>query len=175
MKPAELPKIDVGAAFVEHGPFVWRVLRSLGVADAEVDDLCQEVFLVVHRKQGEFEGRSSLRTWLYAICLRIAAAHRRKVGREIATAVPPEPPNLSPGPHEHAIRRQALENLDQALLALDEDKRAVFVLYEIEGLAMAEVAEVVGAPLQTAFSRLHAARKIVEGKLRRGLAPEKSR
>jgi RNA polymerase sigma-70 factor, ECF subfamily len=159
-------EIDVAAAFREHGPFVWRALRALGVADGEVDDLCQEVFVVVHRRRGDFEGRSSLRTWLYSICLRKAAAHRRR-RREVPVEEVPEGPSSKPGPHEQLVRNEGCRLLDEAIEFLDEDKRAVFVLYEIEELTMAEVAEVVDCPLQTAFSRLHAARKIVDANVRR--------
>ncbi len=168
---AQPAPIDVAAAFREHGAFVWRALRSLGVSDAEVDDVCQEVFLVVYRRRSDFEGRSSLRTWLYSICLRKAAAQRRSRRKEVLTDSPPEATSSGPGPHEDAERRQALDLLDQALEALDEDKRDVFVLYEVEGLPMAEVAEIAGCPLQTAFSRLHAARKIVEARFRRLARP----
>jgi RNA polymerase sigma-70 factor (ECF subfamily) len=158
--------IDVAAAFREHGPFVWRALRSLGVSDKDVDDQCQEVFVVVHRRRGDFEGRSSLRTWLYSICIRKAAAYRRRPLREIGDGAVPDSPSSSPGPFERAARLEARAHLDEVVAMLDDDKRAVFVLYEIEELTMAEVADAIGCPLQTAFSRLHAARKIVESKFR---------
>lgn len=154
--------------FQENAPFVWRALRRLGVADADVEDVCQEVFLVVHKKRDTFHGGSSMRTWLYGICLRVASEHRRRPHkkREEPTATPPE--TSVPPPQDEAIERaQALARLDAALDELDDDKRAVFVLYEIEQLSMADVAEAAGCPLQTAYSRLHAARKIVESALKR--------
>jgi RNA polymerase sigma-70 factor (ECF subfamily) len=152
--------------FREHAPFVWRALRRLGVSEADADDVCQEVFVVVHRKLPEFEGRSSLRTWIYGICVRTASSHRRLARhREVATEELPETPTTD-GPHEQLARNQALRALDRALGELDEDKRVVFVLYEIEELTMAEVVEVVGCPLQTAYSRLHAARDRVQKALR---------
>jgi len=148
--------------FRDHAPFAWRALRQLGVPEADAEDLCQEVFVVVHRKLPEFEGRSSLRTWLYGICMRTASDHRRRahVRREKVTDRLPE--RMGSAPQQREIeRRQAKAVLDEALSGLDEDKRAVFVLYEIEQLTMAEVAEAVGCPLQTAYSRLYAARKAV--------------
>ena len=116
------------------------------------------------RKLDGFEGRSSLRTWLYGICLRTAWDHRRRahVRLEIAVAEPPQrvvEPNQE-SELSHADTKRLLASL---LDRLDEDKRAVFVLYELEELPMKEVAEVVGCPLQTAYSRLHAARSIVIG------------
>ena len=146
--------------FDEHGRYVWRALRHLGVAESEVPDVSQEVFITVHKKLPEFEGRSSLRTWLYAICLRVASDHRRRayVRRERPTAEPLADHHLSSGCAEDTSLEQRATLL--ALLgALDPDKRAVLVLYEIEGFTMKEVAEIMNCPLQTAYSRLHAARE----------------
>jgi RNA polymerase sigma-70 factor (ECF subfamily) len=134
----------------------------MGVREADLDDVSQEVFLVVHRKLAEFEGRSTVRTWLYGICMRVAKDHKNRahVRRESPVS---EPPIEIQGPQqEEAIARAESRFLLQRLLEeLDDAKREVFVLYEIEGLGMNEIAEAVGCPLQTAYSRLHAARKIV--------------
>lgn len=122
--------------------------------------MCQEVFVTVHRKLPEFEGRSKLRTWLYGICLRVASDYRRRayVRRERAVADPLHGVS-EPRGNQPDVRAELRGTLIQLLDALDEDKRAVLVLYEIEGLSMKEVAEVVDCPLQTAYSRLHAARR----------------
>ena len=63
--------------FDEHARYIWRTLRHLGIPEADAPDLCQEVFVTVHRRLASFEGRSSLRTWLYGICIRVASEHRR--------------------------------------------------------------------------------------------------
>ena len=159
--PAGVPSL--AEIFREHAPFVWRGLRRLGIPESDVDDVCQEVFVVVHRKLGDFEGRSSLRTWIYGICARTASDYRRsgRVRREVVTDAPPETAHEG-GQHDAVALRQARATLDRILDELDDDKRSVFVLYEIEELTMAEVADAVGCPLQTAYSRLHAARKVVE-------------
>ncbi|AKV03933.1 RNA polymerase sigma factor RpoE [Labilithrix luteola] len=154
----------------EYGPYVWRALRRLGVSERDADDACQEVFVVVHRKLAEYEGRGQLRTWLYGIAVRVAAAHRRRahVRREVPTENPVDEDLPSEEtPEGAAIDREALAALDHALAALDDDKRAVFVLYEIEGLEMPEVAEALGCQVQTAYSRLYAARGEVERAMRR--------
>jgi len=146
-------------AFDEHARYIWRALRHLGVAEADVEDICQEVFITAHRKLAEFEGRSSLRAWLYGIGLRHAADYRKRayVRRERAHEQPPEPaPSSERGQEQNqADSRRLLQSL---LAELDADKREVLVLYELEGFTMKEVAEIVGCPLQTAYSRLHAAR-----------------
>ena len=152
--------------FTTHAPFVWRTLRRLGVREADVEDVCQEVFLVVHRQLPGFEARSSIRTWLYGICLRAASSYRRRPhrSREDIASTPPE--ESIPAPQDDDLeRKRALARLDVALDQLDDDKRAVFVLYELEQLSMAEIAEATGCPVQTAYSRLHAARRLVEAAL----------
>ena len=157
---AGAPAPTVDAIFREHGAFVWRALRRLGVREADVDDVCQEVFVVVHRRLS-FEGRSQLRTWVYGICVRVASDYRKsaRVRREVVSEDVPDAPVSG---HDDVVAlRQARALLDGILETLDDDKRAVFVLFEIEGLGMAEVAAAVGVPLQTAYTRLYAARKIV--------------
>lgn len=148
--------------FDEHARYVIRTLRHLGVREADVEDVAQEVFVTVHRKLPEFEGRSKLRTWLYAICLRVASDHRRRayVVRERATDNPPVDTGERTG-DEADTNLESRAFVQELLGELDDDKRAVLVLYEIEGLTMREVAEVIGCPLQTAYSRLHAARDLL--------------
>ena len=148
--------------FDEHAGYLWRTFRHLGVAEADIEDLCQEVFIVVQRKLGEFEGRSSLKTWLYGICLRVGSDHRRRahVRNERPQAEPAEHLASAGGLGPDA-RAEARSELQALLGELDEEKRTVLILYELEGLTMKEVAEVVGCPLQTAYSRLHAARERV--------------
>jgi len=160
------PSVEQRPAFEEvfrvHAPQVWRALRRLGVREADIEDQCQEVFVVVHRKLPEFEGRSLLSTWVYGICMRVASDYRRRahVRLEQSTGEPPEERQSAPQ-FKDVERAQARALLDAALAALDDDKRAVFVLYEIEQIAMSEIAVAVGCPLQTAYSRLHAARRQV--------------
>jgi RNA polymerase sigma-70 factor (ECF subfamily) len=157
--------VDVGfdGVFERTAPFVWRALRRLGVREADVPDVCQEVFVVVHRRLGDFDGSSALRTWIYGICLRTASQYRRRAPqlREVPETDAREQ-SVMPEQEESLERRRARDRLDLALQKLDEDKRAVFVLYELEELPMKEVAAALGCPLQTAYSRLHGARREVE-------------
>jgi RNA polymerase sigma-70 factor, ECF subfamily len=154
--------LTVRQVFDQHARYIWRALRHLGVADSEVPDVCQEVFITVHRKLPEFQGRSSLRTWLYGICLRVASDHRRRayVRNERATA-DPSLENEGRTGHEPDTQVEQRATLRALLGLLDPDKREVLVLYEVEGFSMKEVAEIIGCPLQTAYSRLHAARELV--------------
>lgn len=144
--------------FRAHMPFLWRTSLALGVPAADAEDVCQEVMLVVNRRLPEFDGRS-LKSWLYGICLRVASDYRRsaRVRRERATDQLPDEPLPATQPEELEARR-AEARLRQALDSLDYDRREVFVLFEIEQLTLREIAEATGAPLQTVYSRLQAAR-----------------
>ena len=172
--PAEKP--STAQVFEENGPYAWRVLRRLGVAEADVDDVCQEVFVTVHRRLAEFEGRSSLRTWVYGICIRTAADYRKRVRArpEVASEAPGDIA-VPPDQEQEACLRQARDTLDALLDRLEDEKRAVFVLYEIEELPMADVALALRCPLQTAYSRLHSARREIESALVRLRAAERAR
>jgi len=152
---ADVP-LGVAALYRDYAAFVWRILRAMGVREADLPDMTQEVFVVVYRRLPELRARSSLRSWLYGICIRCAANYRRRAYRvsERLYAVVPEVVEAS---SDAAARL----DLMRALQTLDEARRAVFVLYEIEELSMPEVAEALGCALTTAYSRLYSARRAV--------------
>jgi RNA polymerase sigma-70 factor, ECF subfamily len=165
-----LAKADVDSDFRapvrEHAPYVWRVLRSFGVPEADLPDVSQETFITICRQLPSFEGRSSLRTWVYGVALRVAADYRGKAyrRRELVSQAPPEQIS-SVTPHAELERQQAWRLVETLLAGLSEEHRQVFVLYELEQLCMREVAEIVGCPLSTAYSRLNAARAAVQAAL----------
>lgn len=146
--------------FQQYVPFVWRTLRCHNVAARDLEDVAQEVFLVVLRKLPTYEERGTLRGWLYRICLRAASTYRRRarVRREVLVHEVPEPPPAALVGAE-IERFHAFEQLMALLATLDEEKRAVFALHEIEQIPMAEVAALVGCPTATAYSRLAAAKR----------------
>jgi RNA polymerase sigma-70 factor, ECF subfamily len=153
---------DFREVFDSHVRFVWRSLLGLGVGEADVPDASQQVFLVVHAKLDRLEPGCAMRTFVYGICLRVASDFRRRahVRRESLYAEPPE--RTIPATQEDRVsHREVLQHLQDTLDRLDPAQRDVFVLYEIEGVDMSEVASAVGCPLQTAYSRLHAARRSV--------------
>jgi RNA polymerase sigma-70 factor, ECF subfamily len=147
---------DLAAIYADHHDFVWRVLLGLGVPRSLVEDATQDVFLVLHRRRTELEDRGTMRGLLFGIARRIAPRHRRVATRDGLRLVP-EPSPLR-APDEALARRQAAELVSQVLDELDEDKRIVFVLADIEGLSMPEIAELLGLKLNTAYSRLRLAR-----------------
>ena len=155
--------LTLASVFRSHLRFVWRVLHYQGVPTADVEDMAQEVFVIVHRRLAEFKPGTSLRSWLYAICWRVASQHRRRSPARKEVPLPLEAllaPTQTPEQRVGAKRR--LELLNKGLSALEESQQLVFFLYEIEGMEMPEVAAAVGCPLQTGYTRLHAARARVK-------------
>jgi RNA polymerase sigma-70 factor, ECF subfamily len=155
---------------------VWRNLRRLGVPEAAVEDAAQDVFLVVHRRLPEFEGRSSLRTWIFGIVLRVAARHRRKA-RGVAVREAAIPAELAEAlsasshdsPYERALQRQASALMQRVLDLLDDERRALLIMVDLEQTSVAEAAEALELNLNTAYSRLRAARRAFEAELGRQL------
>ena len=156
------------AVFAEHAPFAWRVLRRYGVPDGELEDVCQEVFLAVFKSLPSFEGRSSLKTWIYGVCRRVAANHRKRAVFRHARQQQELPlsfvPPAQPDAFDVLERKRSLATLDELLAKLAPAQREVFLLYEVDELTMREIAIALDCPLSTAFTRLYAAR--------RGLAAE---
>ncbi len=150
-----------------HFDFVWRSVRRLGVSEGAVDDVVQEIFLVVHRRLVEFEARSSVKTWLFGIVLRVVREHRRHVRRKSPHSIRPEPPTDpetlgdSPdrNPHESAAKTEAVRVLHAILDELDDDKRETFVLAELEQMTVPEIAQALAVNMNTVYSRLRAARQ----------------
>lgn len=143
----------------EHGVGIWRALKRLGVREADVPDLAQEVFVIFHRKQAEYEGRSSLRTYLYGIALRLASDYRKSAYvRHEQGAEMPERAGSAPELKE-LERKERLRLFDRALASLDEKQREVLILFEIEEVPMKEIAMLLDCPEKTAYGRLYAARE----------------
>ena len=144
--------------FQAHAARVFRALVCLGVRASDAEDACQEVMLVVHRRLPEFDDRA-VESWLWSICLRVASDYRRsaRVRREVMVDAMPD--TALPDGHEQTADGRRLEaRLLTVLSELDDDKRAAFVLYEIQELSIREIAEATGSPVQTIYSRLQVAR-----------------
>jgi RNA polymerase sigma-70 factor (ECF subfamily) len=152
-----------------HFDFVWRSARALGVRDGAIDDVVQEVFVVAQRKLAGFEARSSMRTWLSGIVLNVVRHHRRTVQRKSPHERSSEPPTEvdslpteAPGPDDIASLREGTRLLQEVLDALDEKKREVLVLAELEEFSSPEIAQILGIGLNTVYSRLRLAREEFE-------------
>ena len=154
--------LDAGALYRAHATFVARFLLRLGVPGQEVSDVLQDVFLVAHKRGGFRPGPAKATTWLAEIALRVASQRRRKDGRKREDA-DHEAISLVPAtgasPREQAEARESLERVQKALDRLTPERRAVFVLYEMEGESCESIATGLGIPVGTVYSRLHKARR----------------
>lgn len=166
---AQKQRQDLGEIYRENVDYVWRVLTHLGVRPSDVGDVAHDVFLTVKRRLSSFEGRSTLRTWIYGICIRTVSDYRGRAfrRREIPHDQMPDH-EFAPEQAQSAEDGELRSKLLSLLAELKSEQREVFVLYEVEELSMREVAEAVGCPLQTAYSRLHAARDALKSKLKQG-------
>lgn len=175
--PLRAPPLDFTAVRDAHLEFVWLTLQRFGVREADLDDAVQEVFVVVHLRLGEFDGRAKVSTWLFAIARRVAMAYRRREARrEVSMEALPDPPSGPEfDPEQAAARQEARQRLEAILDEIDPDKRAVFVMFEVEGLECDAIAEMTGVPVGTVHSRLHHARKAFERSLARSNARDANR
>lgn len=159
----------VAAMFDAHYDSIWRTLRRLGIPDASADDAAQRVFVIASRRVATIvigeEGR-----FLYGIAMKVASEMRRRdparrevVDPRLLEAIADD----ARGPEEAMIESEARDALDETLSGMNDDLRAVLVLVEIEGLAIAELAAVLDVPIGTATSRLRRAREEFSASARR--------
>jgi RNA polymerase sigma-70 factor (ECF subfamily) len=164
--PAPLPAFH--EVYEQHFDFVWRSARRLGVPEASLDDVVQDVFVTVYRRLPDFEGRSQLKTWLFGILRNTVNDLRRSQRRKPTEALVSEPIDLSAsGPQEAFAREQGARLLHAVLLELEDDLRDVFVLMELEQMSAPEAATALGINVNTVYSRLRAARRDFEAALKR--------
>ena len=153
--------VDFLALYDELFPVVWRLARRLGVPESSLDDVCQEVFVVVHARLVEFEGRSSLKTWVYGITHNVVLTHLRSLRRKAVHHAAVEPETLvdrRPGPHDAASVAEAARIAHELLAQLSDEKRSILVLVDVEELSVIEAADVLRINLNTAYARLRGAR-----------------
>jgi RNA polymerase sigma-70 factor (ECF subfamily) len=164
-------------AFEQHFSMVWRSMRRLGVPESALDDAVQDVFLVLHRRWGDFQHQSSLSTWIYGILLRVASDHTRRARRERARYSPevPELESSAESPDRLYQQREAAVLLRLALEQLDDKERQMLVLIDLEERSVVEAAEALGINLNTAYSRLRRARQSFEKALRAAQSKREAR
>lgn len=158
-------KAEFETLYRDHFAFVWRTLRRFAVADAQLEDTAQEVFLIAHRRPGAWHEWSSPRAWLFGVARRVAADHRR--GRDRHARKLAALPELD-GPasiDERLDHQQRLRVVAEAIAALAPDRRTIYVLAELEGLSAPEIAQACELKLNTVYSRLRRARHDVAAHL----------
>jgi RNA polymerase sigma-70 factor (ECF subfamily) len=155
--------------FARHRAEVARLVYRMAGADADVEDLVQEVFFQVHRSLKDFRGQSKFTTWLHRVTVNVVLMHRR-AARSRPQLVGPQADDVQPDPRilpdEDAARLERLRVFARLIDALPEKKRAVFILHEIEGMAPSEIAKIVAAPVLTVRTRLFYARRELADRMR---------
>jgi RNA polymerase sigma-70 factor (ECF subfamily) len=147
------------ALFDAHFSYVWHTLRRLGIPARDLEDVTHEVFLGVYQRRDQLDPNRPIRAWLFGFCFRFAAGYRRlsRNRRELLDAGH-EPVDPRPSAVDHLVREETLSMAHQALETIELDRRAVFILHELDGCPIPEVARTLGIGVNTAYSRLRLAR-----------------
>lgn len=156
---ASTKPLDVEDVFRTHFGYVFNTLRRLGVREADLPDLTHDVFVVVHRKSDHYDPTRPLKPWLFGIAANAAADYRRRAShRRERMDDDPEAWDETTPVDEKLAKQERRDLVIEALRSVDESRLPVFVMHEIDGVAMPEVAEALGIPLNTGYSRLRLAR-----------------
>lgn len=179
---SELPALDFRTLFESEYTYVRTSIRRLGVRERELPDLIHDVFFAVHRKLSDFDRTKPVRPWLFGITFRVVVGHKRKLGyrrEELAASDSLDPVDETPGIDQQIEDEERRQMVHEALNYLDDAMRAVFVMHELDDLAMKDIALALDLPLNTAYSRLrlaredfrHAVERIVRRRSRAAFAP----
>ncbi|HEY3450915.1 MAG TPA: sigma-70 family RNA polymerase sigma factor [Myxococcales bacterium] len=142
--------------------YVWNTLRRLGVRSADLKDVAHDVFVIAYRRFEEYDAGRPVRPWLFGIAFRVVAHLRRDEKTKPAASESvcvDELFSSEPSPEDDLRTRQDRELVAAALTSLDLDRRAVFVMHELDGCPVPEIARELSIPLNTAYSRLRLARR----------------
>lgn len=166
---------DFNALYDQQAKFVWLMLQRLGVRYRDLDDVCHDVFVIVHERLPAYTERANVRSWLFAICARVAANYRRRAPVRLEFSVgsfddtdraTPSAPEAS-SPERLALREEELTKAQAILARMPLIQRTVFLMFEVEGIPCEEIATELGVAVGTIYSRLHAARKSFQREARR--------
>jgi RNA polymerase sigma-70 factor (ECF subfamily) len=164
---------ELPAIYREHFQFVWHTLRRLGVPARDLPDVTHDVFLVVHKKLGDYDRSRPMKPWLFGIAFRVASDRARKFSTHRERLE--EGPEAVAGDDDALLlleKAEAKKLFEASLERLDLEKRAVFVLHEIEEQPAPAIAESLGIPLNTVYSRLRVARETFAKAARRVASQE---
>jgi len=166
------------AVYVRYFDFVWASARRLGVDSSAIDDVVQEILIAIHGNLHTLQRPEALKSWVYSVTRRTVSNHHRAVrarGGKTTTVVDDQLESHQPTPYEVTQKNSELLLLANLLAELDEPKRELFVLVEIEEMTVPEVADALDIPVNTAYSRLRAARLAFEAAIARHDARAKRR
>jgi RNA polymerase sigma-70 factor (ECF subfamily) len=167
---AEAPgRLDLIGVYNGQKDFVWLTLQRMGIRHPDLEDVFQDVFVIAHQRLHTYKPEAKLSAWLYGICLRSVAAHRRRAFRRRERADGSEASEARPGsehwharvaaPDERAAELERQATLNHLLDTLDPEHRVVVVMFEVEDHSCQHISELLGVPVGTVHSRLHSARR----------------
>lgn len=167
MPPAKTPvRPSFEQVYEAEFATVWRTVRRFGVPSHAIEDVVQQVFVAIYRQLEHYEGRCALSTWVFAIVLRTVSNHRRAHRRKgaahaLSSHVSSEAELIATGdsPLEQAEKCQATEIAHELLSRMDANKANTFVMFEILGFTVPEIAQASAVPVNTVYSRLRHARE----------------
>jgi len=159
IRPAEQVEAHFRAIFEHEFDYVWNTLRRLGVPPRDLEDLTHEVFVAVHRQLPHYDSSRPLRPWLFAFGFRIASDYRRRAHNRLEILEENDVADAAPAADAQLAAREDRALVAAALDTLDLDRRAVFVLHQLDECPVPEIAASLGIPLNTAYSRLRLARE----------------
>ena len=155
------PGLDVAEAYRSHGAFIANVIQGLTGRGPHVEELLHEVFIVAHKKRRDYDGRAAVRTWLYGIARHLSLRHnrgkRRFFGLLDRARLEPEP--TPPSPEAQGAEAERVVFFHQAFATLPIELREVVVLYYLEEQGGAAIADLLGLPIGTVWTRLRTARQ----------------
>lgn len=165
---------DFDAVYREYAKFVWAILRGLGIPENTIEDAFQDVFIVAYRRRKSFEGRGTLRSWMYGITLRVARSYQRRasVRRLFSFSLFDQEDVIDTRSEESQKAEDDAELVHHLLEKVPAKQREVFVLAELEELTAKDIADIVGCNVNTVYSRLRLARQRFDEALARYRARE---
>lgn len=161
------PRPDFRTLFERELGYVLETLRRLGVARADVEDMAHDVFVAVLRQLDTYDPSRPLKPWLFGFAFRIASQYKRKARRVEGLEAPEQLVDASPRPDAHYETARKRKMVQLALEEIELERRAVFVLHDIDGCTGDEIARTLEVPLGTVYSRLRLAREDFSAKMRR--------
>jgi RNA polymerase sigma-70 factor (ECF subfamily) len=160
--------LDLGALFEEHFDYVWNTLRRLGVREADLEDLVHDVFLKLHTHRGDYDASRPFRPWAFGFAYRVAADHRRLARHRVEVlGATTEPVDPGRSPDQRLETSEQWRLLHEALDAVEVERRAVMLLHDVDGETAPHIAEALGIPVNTVYSRLRLAREEFAAAVRR--------
>jgi RNA polymerase sigma-70 factor (ECF subfamily) len=149
--------------------YVWNALRRLGVPERDRQDVTQDVFVAVHRHLGDYDPARPLRPWLFAFAARCASDYRRRASTRYEVLAEDESHGESGRDDGKTMdeRVSARRVLLRALDRMEDGKRAIVLMHDVEGWPVSEIAHALGMPLQTVYSRLRVGRQDLVDQLAR--------